>query len=108
MTKKIEEITLLTTRVDTLEAKVTTNIDVMIADLVYEVDRLKESDIHGIDKTLLRLLGTGGEWKILIDRVDVLEMKMFRLISSPNSESTPSMEDDEENIEGVDSDKSAS
>jgi hypothetical protein len=54
---------------------------------------LKEHEPHGIDRTLLRLLGTGGEWKFLIERVDNLEKFMFDKQSS-SSVSSGSLEDD--------------
>ncbi len=54
---------------------------------------MKEHEPHGIDRTLLRLLGTGGEWKFLIERVDNLEKFMFDKQSS-SSVSSGSLEDD--------------
>ena len=93
MTKRMAEVTQLTSQVNKLESKLSTNIEVTISDLNYEIHQLKEHEIHGLDKTLLGLLGTGGEWKILIGRVDNLEKFMFEKQSS-SSLSSGSLEDD--------------
>ncbi len=56
---------------------------------------------QGIDATLLRLLGSGGEWKILIGRVDNLEKFMFEKQSSSSLSSGSGSVEDEGTEEGL-------
>lgn len=73
MSKKLVEMASLTNQVNKIEIKLSTSIEAKISDLYHDLNELKRDDSASIDKTLLRLLGTGGEWKFLLSRVDALE-----------------------------------
>lgn len=59
---------------------------------------MKREDSLPIEKRLLKLLASEGEWKLLISRMDTLEKFMFKTLSQSSSSESIN-EESEEKVE---------